>query len=105
MFRWILLMRPSVTTAVLLLLSAIEKDALAGQPPVEAKIRQPEPGTIATMTHEVKPFGKTNDGQEVKLRILSNLKGLRVKLIDYGATLIGVETPDKNGKLANITLS
>ena len=57
------------------------------------------------MTHEVKPFGKTNDGQEVKVHTLTNLKGMRLKLIDYGATLISVETPDRNGKNANITLS
>src|SRR5262245_65772657 len=61
-------------------------------------------GLLVTMTHDVKPFGKTNDGQEVKVHTLTNLKGMRVKLIDYGATLISVETPDKNGKMANVTL-
>jgi len=62
-------------------------------------------GLLTTMTHEVTPFGKTKDGQEVKLHTLTNLKGLRVRLIDYGATLIGVDAPDRNGKNANITLS
>jgi aldose 1-epimerase len=67
-------------------------------------VRKVEEGLLTTMTHEVKPFGKTKDGQEVKVHTLTNLKGLRVRLIDYGATLIGVEAPDRNGKNANITL-
>jgi aldose 1-epimerase len=76
----------------------------------EAKLAQfgKEPttiGAIATMTHEVKPFGTTKDGQEVTVHTLTNLKGMRVKLISYGATLISVETPDRDGKNANITLS
>src|SRR5437868_475120 len=72
---------------------------------VETKIRQPELGAIASMKHDVQPFGKTQDGQEVKLHTLTNLHGMRIKLIDYGATLISVETPDRSGKTANITLS
>jgi aldose 1-epimerase len=60
---------------------------------------------LSTMTHDIKPFGKTRDSQEVKVHTLTNLKGLRARLIDYGATLISVETPDRNGKNANITLS
>ena len=56
------------------------------------------------MKHDVQPFGKTSDGQEVKVHTLTNLHGMRVKLIDYGATLISVETPDRSGKNANITL-
>ena len=62
-------------------------------------------GAIVSMTHDVKPFGKTKDGQEVTVHTLTNLKGMRVKLISYGATLISVETPDRDGKNANVTLS
>ncbi len=50
------------------------------------------------MKHEIQPFGKTKDGQEVKVHTLTNLKGVTAKIIDYGATLIGLETPDRNGK-------
>jgi aldose 1-epimerase len=88
-----------------LLLAAVGQQRLTAQERVEAKrVRQPDPATIATMTHEVQSYGKTKDGQEVKVHTLTNLKGMRVRLIDYGATLIGVETPDKSGKAANITL-
>jgi len=68
------------------------------------RLRQAE-GVLTTMTHDVRPFGKTNDGQEVKVHTLTNLKGMRVRLIDYGATLTSVETPDRSGKNANVTLS
>jgi aldose 1-epimerase len=61
-------------------------------------------GAIASMKRDVQPFGKTNDGQEVKVHTLTNTKGMQVRLIDYGATLISVETPDKDGKSANLTL-
>ena len=73
---------------------------------VEKRVGQAQKkGAIASMKRDVQPYGKTNDGQEVKVHTLTNTKGMRVRLIDYGATLISVETPDKNGKSANLTLS
>lgn len=57
------------------------------------------------MSIEKTVFGKTKDGQEVHLFTIKNKNGLVLKLIDYGATVVAVETPDKNGKLDNITLS
>ena len=50
-------------------------------------------------------FGKTKDGEEVTLYTVTNKNGLVLKMIDYGATVVSIETPDKDGKLANITLS
>jgi aldose 1-epimerase len=50
-------------------------------------------------------FGKTPEGEEVDLYTLTNAAGLRVKIMTYGATITAVETPDRNGRLANITLS
>ena len=57
------------------------------------------------MSIKKEPFGKTPEGEEVDLYTLTNAHGLRVKIMTYGATIIAVETPDRNGKLANITLS
>jgi len=51
------------------------------------------------------PFGKTKDGAEVRLFTLRNGSGTVVKLTDYGATVVAVETADREGKHANITLS
>jgi aldose 1-epimerase len=51
-----------------------------------------------------KEYGETASGQTVYEYTLENKQGLRAKVITWGATLTSVETPDKNGKLANITL-
>ena len=61
-------------------------------------------GADATAMSTKKEYGKTADGKVVDEYTLTNKNGLRVKLITWGATLTSVETPDKNGKLANITL-
>ncbi|MBM4001507.1 MAG: galactose mutarotase [Planctomycetes bacterium] len=50
------------------------------------------------------PFGKQSDGQEIHLYTCTNDNGLVVSLIDYGAIVVRVETPDRDGKSANINL-
>ena len=47
------------------------------------------------------PFGKT-DGKNVKLYTLTNKNGLSVSVMTYGATVVDLLTPDRNGKLADI---
>jgi aldose 1-epimerase len=49
-------------------------------------------------------YGTTSDGSEVSQYICTNKNGLVLEMIDYGATVIAVKTPDRKGKLANITL-
>ncbi|MFC1604637.1 aldose epimerase family protein [Planctomycetota bacterium] len=51
-----------------------------------------------------KLFGKTADGREVTLYELINANGLRATVMDYGAILVDLEVPDRNGKLADINL-
>ncbi len=48
-------------------------------------------------------FGKLPDGREAKLFTLTNKNGLRAKISDLGATLVSMEVPDKDGKLADVT--
>ena len=50
------------------------------------------------------PFGELPDGGSVDLYTLTNAHGFRVKLINFGAITVAVETPDRNGKFADITL-
>lgn len=57
------------------------------------------------MSIDKEAMGNTADGVAVDLYTLTNSNGLRVKMMTYGATIIGVETPDRNGRLENITLS
>ena len=49
-------------------------------------------------------FGKLADGRDVDVYTCTNANGLVVKLITYGAIVVSVEVPDRDGKLANITL-
>ncbi|MHC4546960.1 MAG: galactose-1-epimerase, partial [Planctomycetota bacterium] len=48
-------------------------------------------------------FGKTPNGQEVDLYTMTNTNGITAKITNYGAILVSLEVPDKNGKLADIT--
>ncbi|MEO6786530.1 MAG: aldose epimerase family protein [Chthoniobacteraceae bacterium] len=50
------------------------------------------------------PFGKTAAGEPVDAFILTNRRGLRAKLTNWGACLVEMHTPDRTGALADITL-
>ncbi len=56
------------------------------------------------MNIETADFGKTGSGQAVQLYTLSNPDGMKVKLMTLGATLVTVETPDRLGRIAPVTL-
>jgi len=49
-------------------------------------------------------FGQMPDGQKVDLYVLTNGKGLSAKIMTYGATLVSLGVPDRNGDIADITL-
>jgi len=49
-------------------------------------------------------FGKTADGRQVDLYTCVNTHGLMLKITNYGAIVVELHTPDRDGKLANITL-
>jgi len=51
-----------------------------------------------------KPFGTLEDGSEVTEYTLRNSQGIIVRAIDYGGIITAVETPDRAGATANITL-
>jgi aldose 1-epimerase len=56
------------------------------------------------MDIDVKPFGEMPDGRVVRLYSLRNANGLKAQIMTYGATVVTLETPDKNGKLDDIVL-
>jgi aldose 1-epimerase len=47
-------------------------------------------------------FGKTADGTPVKMFTLKNAKGMTVRLMSRGATLVGIDVPDKSGAMADV---
>lgn len=49
-------------------------------------------------------FGETSDSRKVNLYVLSNANGLTARVISYGAILIALEIPDRNGKFADVVL-
>lgn len=51
-----------------------------------------------------KSFGKTSKGEEAKLYILENKNGMKAVFSDFGAVLVQLWVPDRNGKLADVVL-
>jgi hypothetical protein len=50
------------------------------------------------------PFGALADGQPVEAITLSNSKGMRARVINYGAILQSVEVPDRGGRTEDVVL-
>ncbi len=55
------------------------------------------------MRIEKASFGKTTDGQIVTRFTLTNASGNSVEMIDYGAIVVAINVPDRNGKKTNVT--
>jgi aldose 1-epimerase len=49
-------------------------------------------------------YGKAPDGTAVDAYTLSNSKGMRVKILTYGATIAELWTPDREGNVADVVL-
>lgn len=57
----------------------------------------------ATMIQR-KPFGRTPDGKEVTLFTLANKQGMKAEICTYGAIVVRLFAPDRDGKMADIVL-
>jgi len=53
---------------------------------------------------KAEPFGKTADGTPVEVFTLSNSKGVKLRVMTFGAIVLSLETPDRSGRLADIAL-
>ena len=56
------------------------------------------------MSIEIFNFGKCANGKEAKLFTLTNSNNITAKLTNFGAVLVSLFVPDKNGKLADVVL-
>ena len=56
------------------------------------------------MTIEGKTYGTTKTGERIDLVTVSNSNNVSFSVISYGATLISVKCPDKNGTVSEVTL-
>lgn len=58
------------------------------------------PTPVITM----KSFGQLPDGRQTHLFTLENASGLRADISDFGGTVVNLFVPDKNGKVADVSL-
>jgi aldose 1-epimerase len=49
-------------------------------------------------------FGKLPDGKTVDLYTLTNASGMEACIMNYGATVVSLKVPDRQGKLADVVL-
>ena len=47
-------------------------------------------------------FGKLSDGREVYIYTLKNNNGMTVKLSEYGAAIVQLFAPDRNGTFTDV---
>ena len=59
-------------------------------------------GNWATVSRQ--PFGETQAGEPAELFSLTNAKGMRVDITNYGATIVRWLAPDRDGALADVVL-
>jgi aldose 1-epimerase len=57
-----------------------------------------------TLAVQKVPFGKTLDGRETFVYTLHNKSGMEARITDYGATLLALLVPDRNGKPGDVVL-
>jgi aldose 1-epimerase len=62
------------------------------------------PAAAALKRIEVSEFGKTTDGQPVKIFTLRNARGMTLKAMELGAILTQIQAPDRKGAIANVIL-
>jgi aldose 1-epimerase len=67
-------------------------------------VEKPEGKEKKKMSITKESFGQTPDKQTVVLYTLTNPNGIKAKITNYGATLVSLETPDRDGNFADIVL-
>jgi aldose 1-epimerase len=60
---------------------------------------------VAAASTRTESFGETSKGEGVSRIILTNDRGMRVAVINYGATLTAVDLADRSGEVQNLILS
>jgi aldose 1-epimerase len=56
------------------------------------------------MSVKTETFGQTPDGKQIDLYTLTNSNGLKARITNYGAILVSLDVPARNGDLADIIL-
>jgi aldose 1-epimerase len=69
-----------------------------------ATVKSNQLGATAPKKVEVRDFGRTSDGREAHAFVLRNTAGVEAVLTDFGATLVALRVPDRDGALADVVL-
>ena len=85
--------------ALTVLLAAVSCRKDTGTPPQQTQTKGQ-----SIMDVKKEPFGVLPDGTAVELYTLTNEKSLKARLTTYGATLVSLEVPDRNGTPGDISL-
>ena len=88
-----------LAAAVVCISGCKKKQVTPKEPEAEPEVKETRPMSAAK-----DDFGKTPDGKEVYLYTLTNTKGVQAKITNYGAILVSLDVPDRNGHLADVTL-
>lgn len=56
------------------------------------------------MSIEKRFYANTEDGKDVEIFTLKNLKGMTAEIINYGGIVVSLKVPDKNGKIDDVVL-
>ena len=86
------------------LVLAVAVISMSGCKKKDATVQEPEGKEIKQMSANKESFGKTPDGKQVDLYTLTNTSGIRARITSFGAILVSLEVPDRDGNLADITL-
>jgi aldose 1-epimerase len=64
-----------------------------------------DPPSEPEMHIQTEPYGQTASGEPIVRYLLSNAKGMKVEVINFGAIVTAVSVPDRNGEFRNVTLA
>jgi aldose 1-epimerase len=86
--------------------NATVADAGSATPADAAKANSPESSPQDTGKIDVKKetWGKLPDGRDADLFTITNPKGAKLKMTNFGAHIVAIEVPDRNGKMENVVL-
>jgi aldose 1-epimerase len=97
----------AASAAVAWLLSPLGPQAAGPrQAPTQAQSKPAAPAAKGAAKSGVtsQSYGKTPEGAEVNLYTLTNAKGVEARITNYGAILVSLKVPDRQGTLGDVVL-
>src|SRR4051812_22720372 len=94
---------PLLTVAAAVSMSACQSGTKTTNNSVDSMSTKQDSLTIEAQIPAA-PFDKTVDGKPVKLYYLKSKGGLQAAVTNYGAKIVGLLAPDKEGKFEDVEL-